>query len=46
MVTELGVDYAQVERPDGTIQYYVKPTNYKKKKATTDKIKIKSTPNA
>ena len=21
---ELGVDYAQVERPDGTIQYYVK----------------------
>jgi hypothetical protein len=29
---ELNVDYMQVERPDGTIQYYVKPTNYKKKK--------------
>ena len=22
---ELGVDYMQVERPSGTIQYYVKP---------------------
>ncbi len=22
---ELGVDYIQVERPDGTLQYYVKP---------------------
>jgi len=24
---ELGVDYIQVERPDGTLQYYVKPKN-------------------